>query len=213
VHLECGVYRTALPRRSVPATLTRVLNDQTDSDSSVKRTSRRVSSMTISPRSFGLIVLALTLAGAQSVGAQTAHGQVYVTAGPGRIGDDGVTFVALGGEFIGRHGVGVAGEVSRISGVRFYYDPANFTRSTTMISGDLILPLARPGATSRVAPFALAGLAFMPDPLFDSYFAFAFGGGVNTRAAKHFGVRTDLRVLNGLSSKTTWIGTLGVVLR
>ena len=58
--------------------------------------------------------LAVLNLGAASLRAQTAHGQAYAIAGPGNFKGDRVNYAAVGGEYIARPGVGVAGEISGV---------------------------------------------------------------------------------------------------
>jgi hypothetical protein len=170
--------------------------------------------MTMS-RTFAFVVCRLVLSCAPLAGAQTAHGQAYATVGTGRVGQtkNGMVVMAVGGQFIGRDGVGVAGELGRISRVRYTFDPPSVSRFITTLSTYLILPLAKPEPAFRLAPFAFVGFVYMPHALFDSPIAFVYGGGVNTRVTGHVGLRADLRAFYGMSSATTWGTTLGLVLR
>jgi hypothetical protein len=160
-----------------------------------------------------VLLLAVQASVTQNLAAQTNHLQAYVVAGPGRLGDDGIVYVAGGAEFIGPHRIGVSGEIGRLSGVRpFLNRTADFTLSTMMGALELIVPVAPSTDTSRVTPFARAGVGFMSNPPRDSALAYLFGGGIDTHMNAHIGVRTDVRIMYGLG-KTTWIGRAGIVFR
>jgi hypothetical protein len=159
-----------------------------------------------------LLLALLILLLAAPAWAQQSHAHAYALTGVGKFADDTVTYVAAGGEYISRSGVGVAGELGRVSGARPFH--AGEPERSTVVQGlYLIVPLAKPGTTGRVHPFALTGVGFLTRNLGDSYFCYMLGGGANVDLTSHVGVRAEVRRPIALIEGGGAIGALGVTFR
>ena len=149
---------------------------------------------------------------ADHVSAQTSHGEAYIVSGPGKFGDDAMVYTSAAAEYITSRGIGAALELGRVSGVRSNA-PGGPSRSAATAGINLVLPLATGATTRRVQPFAIAGLAFLSNPLSDSSLAYMFGGGANVWIGKHVGARLDFRMPIALLSGGGGIAAVGMVVR
>jgi hypothetical protein len=158
---------------------------------------------------FGLLLIWVGLLPAAAM-AQSGRGQAYVMAGPGNFkNDDSVKYAAAGAEYIGRLGIGIAGEINWLWGVETFGGPQ---LSTRLAGVHVSLPLAPRYSIARVQPFAIAGLSLVGDPIGDSNLWYMFGGGANVWVSRHIAIRGELRLPQG-SSRTGPIGMLGLAFR
>ena len=138
--------------------------------------------------------------------------RAYALTGLGKFDGDALTYVAAGGEYISRSGVGVAGELGRVSGAHPFH-AGEPERSTVVQGVYLIVPLAKAGTTGRAHPFALTGIGFLTRNLGDSSFCYMLGGGANIDLTRHVGLRVDVRRPIALAPNGGAIGALGVTFR